>query len=160
MTATGCPVQAHLRHCEVRGLAPTTVRERRQQLGRLAAFLGVELGEDLLLAGEADLDAWQQSMFKHSPNYRDSAITHLREFYGWSLKHRLISSNPTEVLVRPKEPPRLPHPIPADDLDTAIAFAPPRVRPMLVLAAYCELLRSLGSPASRSRTTSTRRCSS
>lgn len=134
-----CPVEAHLAHLELRGLAANTISARRQQLLRLARHFGLTLGEDLLLLNEEDLAAWQESLQHLSPTYRETSAVHVREFFRFAHRRKLIGADPSSELVLPRVPPRLPHPIPAIDLDTAIATAIPRVRLMLVLAAYCGL---------------------
>lgn len=134
-----CPVEAHLAHLELREMSPRTIAARRAHLIRLARFLGVDLGEELLLADEGDLARWQQSMLGKSPNYRISSTAHIREFYRFAVKQRFIVEDPARNLITPRQPVRVPHPIDTLDLDTAIQFAPAKIRAMLVLAAYCGL---------------------
>ncbi len=136
---TRCPVEAHLAHLQARGLAPTTMRVRQQHLQRLARHFGLTVGEELLLLSEEDLAEWQDSLQHLSASYREGNVVHIREFFRFARRRGYISHDPSSELVLPRVPVRLPHPISAIDLDTAIATAPPRVRAMLVLAAYCGL---------------------
>lgn len=140
MTAAPCPLEACLLHLQVRNMRPNTISARRDHLRRLARFFELEPGEDLLLLTEGDLDVWQQSLLLHlAPRSRASAVAHVRQFFAFCNRQGYLEQDPSRVLVTPKIPERVPHPIPAQDLDTAIAFAPRRVRPMLTLAAYCGL---------------------
>lgn len=137
--AKGCPIEANLLHLQMRGMRPATLLARSKSLRRLARHFELEPGPDLLLIGEADLDAWQRSLLHLAPATRSAEVGHARQFYRFCVRYGFLEQDPTGNLVAPRVPERVPHPIPADDLDTAIAFAPRRIRPMLVLAAYCGL---------------------
>ncbi len=132
-------VLKHLRWMRLRGLSDNTVYQRALFLRRLAVHLDVELGDDLLLADSADLEGWQDTIAHLGPTSRTAATVNLREFYAWAVRSKLLPEAPTEGLILAKMPQRLPRPIAEADLQLAIASAPPRLRLMLVLAAFCGL---------------------
>lgn len=133
------PVTGHLQHLQTRGLSPVTILARRLHLGRLARHLDVDLGPDLLLADEGDLEEWQRTIAHLSASYRSNSAAHLREFYRWARTAGYIDEDPAVSLVGAKPAQRMPHPIDPVDLDQALSTASERVRPMLILAAYAGL---------------------
>lgn len=128
------PVAAHLAWLRMRGLSPRTVYDRSCALARMRAALPVPL----LDATPADLAAWRAALV-----LSDQAVacytSHARSFYAWALDEGLVSVNPAVGLPVPRRGRRLPRPVAEDDLLTALASAPDRVRPWLVLAAWCGL---------------------
>lgn len=132
------PLTAHLANMRLRGLADTTMRERAYAVRRLARHLDVEVGE-LMAVTEDDLDCWQYDIAHLTARYRSSWLAHVSRFYAWAHTERLVRANPAVVLLPPKLPRLVPHPIGEADLHMAVACAPTRVRPMLVLAAYAGL---------------------
>jgi len=135
---TSEPVSEHLAYLRLRSLSPATITQRRYCLTRLATVTGADL-TDLLALVPDDLDVWQRKIAHLSPRYRTSQITHVSEFYRWAVHNRLLTESPCDGLVRPQLPRAVPHPISEDDLTMAISCAPPRLRLMLVLAAYAGL---------------------
>ncbi len=133
------PVEAHLSHLRLKNASAGSVEQRFYSLRRLARFLDVECGEDLLAVTDTDLDDWQHSNAHLDPTTRRSYAAHVSEFYLWALAGGLTSSNPALVLVRPKQRRRLPRPTAPDDVQMAVDCAPARLRLMLVLAAYAGL---------------------
>ncbi len=124
---------AHLAWMRLRGLATITVYHRQRAVTRLAEHLG----GPLLAATEKDLDLWQRSISHQAPRSRLSFLSNVASFYAWAVEWEYMPAPaPTRILVRPKRPRGLPHPIGEDDLTMAITCAPERVRAMLVLAAY------------------------
>jgi len=132
-------VLKHLQWMRLRGLSDATVYQRALYLRRLAAHLDVELGDDLLMVDSADLEDWQDTLAGLAPGSRHNAVVNMREFYAWAVRSKLLQETPTGGLVLAKMPRRLPRPIAEADLQLAIASAPPRLRLMLVLAAFCGL---------------------
>jgi len=133
------PVEAHLSHLRLKNASAGSVEQRLYSLRRLARFLDVECGADLLAVTNTDLDDWQHSNAHLDPATRRSYAAHVSEFYLWALAGGLTSSNPALVLVRPKQGRRLPRPTAPDDVQMAVDCAPARLRLMLVLAAYAGL---------------------
>lgn len=136
------PVVAHLSHLELRNLTPSSITQRRYALGRLARWAGCSEPADLLALTGDDLDRWQRSIVSLSPRYRSTYATHVRQFYDWAQGEGLVRDNPARVLVTVRLPRTLPHPMGEDDVSMAIACAPERIRPWLVLAAYAGLRAS------------------
>ncbi len=128
----------HLTHLRLRGMSEATISARRWHLHRLALYFGCA-PEELLALTERDLDTWQHTIGGMSASYRMTFAVHIRMYFRWAWERGHVRDNPTRVLILPKIARRVPHPIPTVDLETAIAMAPPRVRAMLVLAAYCGL---------------------
>lgn len=60
-------------------------------------------------------------------------------FFRWLQEEGLRPDDPARRLVAPMLPERLPRPIPEDRLARALGSAPPRIRPMLVLAGWAGL---------------------
>jgi len=132
------PVTDHVAHLRLRNLSVTSCQQRRYALDRVARYLGAS-HSDLLAVLPSDLDTWQHDIARLSPRYRNSQIAHLIGFYRWCEEQRLVGESPCGVLLRPRLPRAIPHPIGEDDLAMAIACAPDRIRLMLVLAAYAGL---------------------
>jgi integrase/recombinase XerC len=126
---------SHLRALEQGGRhSPETVYSRRGALMRLAAALPC----GLLDAAAADLAAWRAGLAV-APETVTDYVSHAREFYDWAIGAGFIDENPASGLVLPRRRRRLPRPIAEDDLFAAVAAAPARIRPWLVLAAWCGL---------------------
>ncbi|MGZ4663736.1 MAG: tyrosine-type recombinase/integrase [Frankiaceae bacterium] len=128
-------VADHVRHCRLRNLSPTTIKERTNALRRLERHLAIPLNK----VTADDLDQWQNEIAHLSPRYRSSWMSHVRAFYTWAVSVRRLRTNPATVLVAVKLPRSLPKPIPRDDLAMAMSCAPARIRPWLFLAAYAGL---------------------
>ena len=63
-------------------------------------------------------------------------ISDLHVFYTWAINEDLTDRDPTLKINRPKLRRNLPRPIADEDLERAMAEAPPQMRAMLALAAY------------------------
>jgi integrase/recombinase XerC len=126
---------SHLRALEQGGRhSPETIYSRRGALRRLAAALP----GGLLDATAADLAAWRNGLTV-APGTITDYVSHAREFYDWAIGAGLLEENPAAGLVLPRRVRRLPRPIAETDLFTAVDSAPRRIRPWLVLAAWCGL---------------------
>lgn len=127
-------VAAHLAYLRQRGMSPRTIYQRNRSLIRLAAVLPSPLIE----ATAAELRDWRaalacgEEMVKHY-------VGDARQFYAWAVDQGLRDDNPAERLPVPKIGRRLPRPISEEDLFTAVASAPRRIRPWLVLAGWAGL---------------------
>ncbi len=127
-------VAEHLDWMRQRGLAASTICKRRRELARLAAALPVPLTEatsPMLAAWRAGLTVGDDAVC----NYAGAA----REFYRWAAGRGLIDYDPAAGLPVPRRGRHLPRPVAEDDLFSALALAPGRIRPWLVLAAWCGL---------------------
>lgn len=128
-------IAAHLDHCRLRNLRPTTVRARAWYLQRAEQIMGVPLAA----ATEGDLRDWQRTLRTLAVKSQIVALSHIRSFYAWAVAMRHVDTDPTRTLIRPRTPRMLPRPIDGADLALAIGAADPTVRIVLILAAYCGL---------------------
>lgn len=135
-----------------RGLAPTTKVGYRRVMTLLNAWLamrGHDVGADgdaLITATKDDLTVWRESLGYLSTGSVLTYLAPVRTYYSWVCTKGLRPDDPTDGLPLPKQPRRLPRPIADDPLEDAIAGARPRVRIILILAAYaglraCEIAR-------------------
>lgn len=127
-------IQQHLDHLAERRLSAETIAARRGVLSRLWIFLG----KPPIEARPDDLDRWRASLRLSDVSYA-CYLSHVRAFYRWAARRGLIESNPAEHLSRPLLPRPLPRPIGEDALLYALAGAPARIRPWLVLAGWAGL---------------------
>jgi integrase len=127
-------VRAHLEWMRQEGLAASTIEKRRQVLARLAAFTGGPACE----ASVYQLADWRAGLTA-GPDAIAADLSHVREFYRWLKWEGLRDDDPSARLARPRLSRRLPRPIPDDQLICALAAAPPRIRPWLVLAGWAGL---------------------
>jgi integrase len=127
-------VAAHLRYLELCGRAPGSVYCRSRALARMTAALPVPLID----ATAEDLAAWRERLTV-GPGAVVGYVSHARDFYAWAVMAGLREDNPAGGLPVPRLGRRLPRPIAEADLFTALAGAPARIRPWLVLAGWCGL---------------------
>ena len=112
-----------------RGLAPRTVKLRRQILTRWCEYLDPRgLGD----AAERDVVGFLAGDI--TPTTRSQYLSHLSTFYGWAVKAGHAEADPTEGIVRPKVPKGVPRPVERVDAVRAIECAGPRMRAWLLLA--------------------------
>lgn len=124
-----------------RGLAPATVDARVRLLRRLSAACG-----DLFAVTADEFERWIDSLALSSPNSRATAISHVHQFYKWSIRHGLTTTDPTVFVDRPRVRQGLPRPIHPTDLSLAVLAACGPMRVALLLAATsgmrcCEIAR-------------------
>lgn len=124
-------VKKHLEYLRLRGRAATTIYARERALARLAGLLGCPL----LAATPADLWAWRAGL-DLAPHTTCSYISHISQFYGWTVATGMLERNPAAGLPSPWPGRRLPRPIAERDLMMALAAAPARIRQWLVLAGW------------------------
>lgn len=127
-------INAYMAYARQHGLSENTLYHRELSLARTSMLLGGPLTE----ATPERLRAWRRDLLvsNHAVlNY----VTDLRRFYSWALGEGLVAGDPTRGLPLPRKEHRLPRPISDRDLFGAVAGAPPRVRPWIVLAAWSGL---------------------
>lgn len=127
-------IDLYVRHCEDRNLRPTYIYHQRLALARLAKHLDGALTG----ATTSDLATYIESR-ELQPAARATEIAYLRGFYTWALDEGLVTDSPARRLVRPRQPARLPRPMPDVDVRRALAEAPCDVAPILNLAVYAGL---------------------
>lgn len=127
-------IAAHLRYIDLLGHSDGSIYARARALHRMARTIT----GSLISASAADLLAWRRSL-----TITDDAVvhyvSHAREFYRWLVREGRREDNPADDVPVPKLRKRLPRPIGDDDLAYAVASADARVRPWLILAAWCGL---------------------
>lgn len=119
----------HLRHLELRG---QRTYDRQRAIARLSAALPVPL----LQATPADLLAWRETLRSLAAETVVHYVMHANQLYKWAIAEGLADHNPAARLPVPRTGRRLPRPISEDDLMRAVASAPPRIRPWLILAGW------------------------
>jgi integrase len=137
MIALAEPAAGYLRWCEQKELSAGTIYGRRRALTRLAAQLPCPIDQ----ADATMLAAWRAGMTRLTPAVVVNYVGMIRGFYLWLQEEGIRGDNPARRLPVPRKPRRLPRPITEADLRAAIAAAPPRIRPWLILAA-CAGLRA------------------
>lgn len=125
-----------LEYLHLRGKSERTQDAYRRTLRRLSAWLRGR-GRTLMTATADDLQDWRKGLTV-SPNSVASYGVAVRSFYGWA-RRKGLRDDPTLDLYLPSPERGLPRPIAEADLELAIATAPKRVRPWLVLAGYAGL---------------------
>ncbi len=89
-------LQDHLAHLRQRGLRESSVRRRRNLVGRLARALG----GDPLHATEEQLADWYDAL-KLTPVARRIEVGGVHDYYRWAVETKLISENPCAALAGP-----------------------------------------------------------
>ena len=112
-----------------RGLAAGTIDKRLRRLAVVETTYGLatvttEQIEELL------------DRRKISVKTRYDWISDLHCFYRWAIDWGHLTEDPTNRIVRPRLPRRLPRPIATGDLATAVQMAGPTMRSWLSLAAF------------------------
>ncbi|MDP9461052.1 MAG: tyrosine-type recombinase/integrase [Actinomycetota bacterium] len=121
---------------ELRGLRPNTIRVRGDVLGRIPDQTGKQL-RDLT---EADLLLWERNFLTgRAPETRRAYLSHMRAWFAWAVKTKLVDQDPTPCLTQPKLMRGLPRPVCEADLRLAVEKARPKMRLMILLGAFCGL---------------------
>lgn len=128
-------VHEHLRYLRLLGRSEGTIYARSRILVRLAAALRPV---PLAAAGVPELYAWRAALTVCDASV-GAYMSHVRDFYAWLAQEGYRPDDPAPAIPVPPQPRCLPRPISTEDLACAIAAAPPRIRPWLVLAAWCGL---------------------
>jgi integrase len=133
-------IDAHLENLRFRNCSPGTIDQRRYLLRRFARFLE---GRPMLEVTPDEIVAFLRRPMRgpgeRVPKSIISDLGGLTTFYRWALFQGLRDDNPCDRVDKPKVPRNLPRPIDEARLIRALATAPDRVRPMLILAAYAGL---------------------
>ncbi len=124
----------HLHSLRLRGHSEGSVYARRRAVLRMAGLVAVPLLE----ATPGDLAAWRAGL-RVTDNTAVHYASHARQFFGWCQREGLVAANPADGLLVPFLSRGLPRPIGEEALMAAVAGAPARIRPWLVLAAWAGL---------------------
>jgi integrase/recombinase XerC len=136
MSHTDGIVSRYLQHMHLRNLSEVTIKDRRCILDRLGRYIGAPV---LYATGE-QLLAWQtERAALVLPTTRRSELAALRAFYTWAVSEGFIDRDPTARLPIPKEPRRVPRPMPDHRLTAAMQAGDDTMRVILGLAAFAGL---------------------
>jgi integrase len=127
-------VERHLADLRLLGQSEGTIYARRRAIARMAALINVPLLE----ATHEDLTAWRASL-RVTDNSVVHYASHARQFFDWAVANGHCDRNPAKGLLVPYLSRGLPRPIGEEPLMTALAGAPARIRPWLVLAGWAGL---------------------
>lgn len=130
----GCTLLAeHLNWMRRAGRSARTLRARRAAVVRLGEYLGADPAD----VTPEDLDGWQAQL--PSLGRMRWATTVIRPYYNYLQARGHRRDNPAALLPLPAAPRRLPRPMPEDRVALAVAHAPQRLLPWLLLAGWCGL---------------------
>jgi site-specific recombinase XerD len=129
---------AHRIHQERRGNLPRSIEKREGSLQSFAHWLEPRT---LLEATKNDIETFLDTRRGRQTRALNTKtryhwLSHLHSFYAWAINEELTDRDPTLAIPRPKMRRNLPRPIADEDLERAMAEAPPQMRAMLALAAY------------------------
>lgn len=128
-------LESHLQWCRLRGLKENSIYQR----GRAVTRLRDQLGIDLFTVDRQLLEHWREGLGRLSDTGIVSEVSHVKQFYSWAAETGHVTVNPAAKLPVPRLGRRLPRPISEQDLLGALACAPRRIRPWLVLAGWAGL---------------------
>lgn len=129
------PAAQYYLFMQLDGLAPNTVRCRRDAIRRAETIMNIPLTH----ATRDDLLAWRATLIGRSDAYTLSQVSHIRCYITWLHDEGHRPDNPAARIPVPHKPYYLPRPISDSDLAAALDSAPPRIRIWLVLAGWCGL---------------------
>ncbi len=113
------------------GAASTTIRDRRVLV---RAFLGERHPQNITTVDIVGFLAQHQSQWT-----KVTYFGHLRSFFTWAHDARVISSDPTASVRRPRTPGAAPRPLTRSQVSALLLAATPRVRDWMILARYAGL---------------------
>ena len=134
MRDSAAAVTAHMEWMRQRGLAPSYITARR----RILTHLHGHLPRPLLHATARDLSRWR-SQLTTAPATVVHAVSHVREFYAWAVRARLIAVSPAAEIPVPRIGRGIPRPVSEARMAAALDGAPARIRPWLILGGCCGL---------------------
>lgn len=120
---------AWMRH---KGFSEETIVGRMRFFARFYRQTGIHVDD----ATAEMIGAWRAGL-KVSDRGVVRYVSHLRAYYKWAEEDGRRDDNPAARIPVPRNSRLLPRPISDKDLATVIENAPPRIRIMLVLAAWC-----------------------
>jgi integrase/recombinase XerC len=127
-------IEDHLEYLRLLGHSGATIYGRAMFLRMLARWLPVPLlaaTAVMLIEWRAGLDVSDETIVHY--------VCHAQAFYAFCVKRGYCAVNPAAGLPVPHVGRRLPRPVSEADLMHALAAAPARIRPWLVLAGWCGL---------------------
>lgn len=121
----------------VRQYSPVTIRDRLAVLERLARFAKKP---PTVCTGD-DVRAFQSTFAHLSPATVNVYTRHLKAFYDWAARRRLIPENPFLDIIVPRVPKGRPHPTAIEDLRLIFSCTRGALRIAYVLASFAGLRR-------------------
>lgn len=121
----------------VRQYSTVTIHDRLAILRRLERFAGKEPIE----CTADDLRSFQNTFAHLAPATVDVYSRHVKAFFGWAVKRRIIVENPADEMSMPRVPKGRPHPTSTDDLRLIFSCTLGALRMAYVLAAFAGLRR-------------------
>ena len=105
------------------GLAKNTLDSYRGDLSQYAAWLDKRGGKNLLVASNADIQAYLGDFFKRKTRASSAArlLSSLKRFYRYYLRQEKIKSDPTLKIDSPKLPRPLPKSLTEEDVEGLLA---------------------------------------
>lgn len=126
-------VRRHVDHMRRRALRPNTILLRTRVLRRLELHAGKSLHRVTI----DDIRAYIDRLEDHGS--RAAERTQIRSFYKWAVLEGYVREDPSFRLEPIRKRKYLPRPIDDEVLALALENPPPRIQPMLWLAAYAGL---------------------
>lgn len=117
---------------ERRNLGKATIASRRQKLLLLAEHVHPV---SLVAVTREQIEDFLDPR-PLGPRARYTYISHFHAFYEWALLEGLVGEDPTMRIQRPRLPRLSPRPIRTEELERALALAPPVEKAMITLAAF------------------------
>lgn len=117
--------------------SPITIKARMDVLRRLAGHLD----KPLLDATGDDLRRFQAEFAHLAPASVNIYSRHVKAFYDWATRRRLVAYNPCEEMTIPRVPKGRPHPTTVDELRIVFACTTGVLRLVYTLAAFVGLRR-------------------
>jgi integrase/recombinase XerD len=121
-------------HQQYRGFSPATRLRRRKVLTRFARHIAPRT---LFEADANDIEAFVGAVAAAAS--RRAYLSDLKQFYRWARRRDLCITAPTDLVDPPKLPRRHANPLTSDELRRLLDAASPKVRLMVMLAAYAGL---------------------
>lgn len=118
-----------------RGKAEATVSVYRTTAERLLN------GHDLATVTAGELEAWLAGL-EVSPGTRGQYLIRLRQLFRWAVREGIRVDDPTDLIDVPRQPVRVPRPLPDRYLRLAWQAGTPRDRAWLALGVFCGLRAS------------------
>lgn len=121
----------YLEALRISNYAESTIYSR----GRAIIRFRLATGLDALEADEHQVTGWWTGL-KLTPAGRAVALSDIRGYCRWAVRHGYIDKDPTHLLDRPKIPRRYPRPINEKSLGEALSGADRDIKAILCLAAF------------------------
>lgn len=120
------------------GIESTTIKTYRSVLVRMAYWLWTTYSIRPEEATAGELQAWRGQL-SHARSTQHIYISTVQTFYKWAARAGYVEKDPAWDLPKPRRRKTIPRPLDEASLEIAIATAPHRIRPWLILAGWAGL---------------------